>query len=285
MGQGLTTMDLATARQLLADKAARTIAVGDRVSFTTGGLVSKYDTAGGIVVRIARDGRYVVRTLLRAELYVDPELCYFVPTALDDARTQGLELIAAYVVRKAEAEAQLLEDLAPAEAGTLPLELPAPAAGTVIVDELPLEFTTGDTIAVVPCSGAKLPTAAPAGELYVGSFHRIARQAGAAMAARGDADRVVILSALHGLLELDERVAPYDVTVGDAAAVAVEVLAAQLEGIRRVVALTPGAYTRLLAAACELADVELVTPLAGSRGIGEQRGRLARIRDAAQLAA
>jgi hypothetical protein len=116
------------------------------------------------------------------------------------------------------------------------------------------------TAVVVPCSGAKLAHAAPAGELYTGQLHRLARRAADALGGR-----VLILSALHGLLQLDELVEPYDVQVGDDR---------QL-GVRRVIALTPQRYTALLADAlgAELVDARL----ASASGIGVMRARLAAI--------
>lgn len=148
-------------------------------------------------------------------------------------------------------------------------------AQTAVQLELDVEPAPA-TVVVVPCSGAKLDRPAPARQLYTGSLHRMA-------AAAGDATghRVVILSALHGLLAGDDVVAPYDVRMTDADSIDAGELARQLiaAGRPRLVALTPGAYTRRLAEAAELAGCQLVTPLAGSRGIGEIRGRLARIRD------
>jgi hypothetical protein len=135
------------------------------------------------------------------------------------------------------------------------------------------------TLVVVNCTAAKADEPRPAGELYLGASYLFARGAADALAARTPGARVVILSALHGLLELDAVVAPYDVTFGDAGAITVDRLAAQLAGVTRVVALTPNRYTAALAAAADAAGVALEVPLAGCRGIGEQRGRLARIRD------
>lgn len=155
------------------------------------------------------------------------------------------------------------------------------------LDEHLADEPAGVELVVVPCSGAKLDEPAPAGRLYLGPNHRLARQAAATVAASTGA-RVVILSALHGLLDLDELVAPYDVTLDSSPTPAqVERVADQLRaaGATRVTALTTNRYTTLLRAAAGRAGVELVAPLAGCRGIGEQRGRLARLRDGRPLAA
>ncbi|MGV9310475.1 MULTISPECIES: hypothetical protein [unclassified Nonomuraea] len=45
----------------------------------------------------------------------------------------------------------------------------------------------------------------PAGELYTGSYHRAARRAADALT--HDGGRVLNLSALHGLVELDQMLA------------------------------------------------------------------------------
>jgi len=129
---------------------------------------------------------------------------------------------------------------------------------------------------VIPCGRAKLDEPAAAGDLYTGSQHRLARQAADRIAA-DTGGRVVILSALHGLVDLDRVLEPYDVTIGDEGAIRPDWVRWQLVdmGARTVIALTPNGYTDLLRSAGR----GLVEPLAGSVGIGEQRGRLARLRD------
>jgi hypothetical protein len=154
---------------------------------------------------------------------------------------------------------------------------------------------------VIPCSGAKLPHAAPAGELYTGSWHRLARQAADALAAR-EGGEVQVLSALHGLLQLDAVVEPYNVTIrelerrprpGELDAhpggsrelgerVARQLIAA---GATEAVALLPGAYLRVLEHAAlrvwVAKDVRLpvIAPLVGLTGVGYQRQRLSELRD------
>lgn len=158
------------------------------------------------------------------------------------------------------------------------LRVTAPAADVVDLDDEPAPAAV--PLVVVPCGRAKLDHAAPAGRLYVGGLHRLARQAAETIAA-GIGGRVVILSALHGLVDLAQELEPYDVTIGDADAIEPARLAAQLAELApsRVVALTPNAYTAALLAAADAHAVPLVAPLAGSRGLPEQRGRLAALRD------
>ena len=138
-------------------------------------------------------------------------------------------------------------------------------------------------VVVVPCSAEKRaqdPAAGvyayPAGELYLGSFHRYARTHAARLGAE-----VLILSAGSGLLPLDRMTPPYDkkITDKDSIISTPGLIARQaalfglLDPDTVVVSLCPAAYTAVLASAIP----ELVTPLAGSRGIGEQRGRIARL--------
>jgi hypothetical protein len=58
---------------------------------------------------------------------------------------------------------------------------------------------------LIACSAAKLDRAAPAAQLYTGQAFRLAMAA----AARADAD-VFILSAMHGAVEPDQTLTPYD---------------------------------------------------------------------------
>ena len=179
----------------------------------------------------------------------------------------------------------------------------APATRTVVakldrgraivrVDEQPAQLEdlavdrTPLTLLVVPCSGAKLEQPAPARDLYRGTLTTMGLAAcsvveGSAEHGTGHAGvRTMILSALHGLLDLDTVVAPYDVRMGASESISTAELANQLRatGATRLVALTPNAYTNALRAACELAGVQLVAALEGCRGIGDQRGRLAQLR-------
>lgn len=130
----------------------------------------------------------------------------------------------------------------------------------------------GPDVVVVPCGGRKLRTPAPAGDLYVGSYHRACRRAAAALAPR----QTLILSARHGLVDLDQVLAPYDMTLGDPDAVTADHVAAQADqlGLRYA----PGVVVlagRRYVAAIRLAWPHALDPLAGSRSMGEQLARLA----------
>ncbi|MEU3551268.1 DUF6884 domain-containing protein [Streptomyces longwoodensis] len=131
-------------------------------------------------------------------------------------------------------------------------------------------------VVVIPCSGPKLDHAAPAGQLYVGKLHTHARRTADALTAHGGT--VLVLSALHGFLPLDQVVEPYDHTWEDAGSVTVEELRAQATELglteAEVVLLTPSRYTQRAAAVWPQAS----TPLA-HLGIGRQRGRLTAMRE------
>lgn len=82
-------------------------------------------------------------------------------------------------------------------------------------------------VLIVPCSMGKLDVpVAPAGEMYVGSYHVAARRAAAAASADGSA-QVLILSAKFGLLRDDDRILHYDLRAGNSGTVSPQVLARQ----------------------------------------------------------
>ncbi|MEW1551337.1 DUF6884 domain-containing protein [Streptomyces tsukubensis] len=141
------------------------------------------------------------------------------------------------------------------------------------------EAPTGPLV-IVPCGSAKLNRKAPAGELYVGPYHRSCREAADALTA--DGGTVLILSALYGLVTLDQEIEPYDVQMGQLGSVAVEKLREQarelgVDGAREVVVLAGEKYT---AAALEVWP-DASTPLAGLGGMGYQRQYLAMLAERA----
>lgn len=73
-------------------------------------------------------------------------------------------------------------------------------------------------IYIIPCGAAKLDTPAAAADLYTSSTFKMALQAALAQV-DGDRDSVLILSALHGLIDLDTIIEPYDVKMGDDGAI------------------------------------------------------------------
>ncbi|MFG1976954.1 DUF6884 domain-containing protein [Nonomuraea fuscirosea] len=141
------------------------------------------------------------------------------------------------------------------------------------------------TVVIVPCGGKKADTTSPvpAGELYTGSYHRAARRAADALTSGGG--RVLILSALHGLVTLDQPLLPYELRAGQPGTVTGATLRDQAQALgitdADVTVLGGRAYVEL----ARQVWPELDAPLAGTRGIGEQMSRLAAIYTPAQAPA
>ncbi|MBA0053469.1 hypothetical protein E0L36_22095 [Streptomyces sp. AJS327] len=134
---------------------------------------------------------------------------------------------------------------------------------------------------VIPCSGKKLDHAAPARELYRGSYFRACWRTAAALA--GDDDLVLILSARHGLAPVDKVLEPYDAQFGNRSAVSDRVLAAQarllgIEHAREVTVLAGSAYVRAVRTVWPHAKA----PLTGLN-IGKQLQLLNELRTKAEL--
>lgn len=142
---------------------------------------------------------------------------------------------------------------------------------------------TGTAIVVIACGAAKLDTTAPAGKLYTSEHFALMLRA-ARRVAEQQSGRVLILSALHGLVELDTELAPYDVKMGDAGSIASVDLAHQLAAIApsTITTLLPRAYRAVLDEAARLAGApDLIDLFAEAPGIGYQRGVAARLLSAA----
>ena len=130
---------------------------------------------------------------------------------------------------------------------------------------------------IVPCGLRKRHgvEAVPAGALYLGTYHRLCQQAARRLT---PLDNIRILSGLHGLLDLDTVIAPYEMRLGEPGSVTADTVheqaAAQgLLDAKDVIVLAGRDYSRIVTTVFPHAR----TPLAGSRGIGEQQQRLARI--------
>lgn len=138
---------------------------------------------------------------------------------------------------------------------------------------------------VIPCGGAKTEGPNRASELYIGSMFRDALNTARQLV---DDDRILILSALHGLVRLDTILEPYDVKMGDSESVTAKTLQAQARAHNlagRVLQLLPNAYRDALETALVGFDMELVAAYAGCRGIGQQKAVLAGLRREALVAA
>ncbi|WP_406373576.1 hypothetical protein OH781_38985 [Streptomyces sp. NBC_01550] len=131
-------------------------------------------------------------------------------------------------------------------------------------------------LVVIPCGNRKLGRRTRAADMYVGSYHRACRKAADAL----QPDQLLILSARYGLLDLDNVIEPYDTPHGAADAITDQVLLKQatLRDILRldpVVALGGARHVSLVRTIWPHAR----TPLAGTRGMGEQMARLAVLRN------
>ncbi|MGC5000587.1 DUF6884 domain-containing protein [Streptomyces sp. DT195] len=135
------------------------------------------------------------------------------------------------------------------------------------------ETPTGPLV-IIPCGSTKLDRKAPAGELYVGSYHRSCREAADALTA--DGGTILVLSALYGFVTLDQEIEPYDLRMGQPGSVTVEQLRRQaremgVDGAQEVVVLAGETYTDAVLQVWPDAS----TPLAGLGGMGYQRQYLA----------
>lgn len=138
------------------------------------------------------------------------------------------------------------------------------------------------TYFVVACGARKGSAPAPARDLYTGSLFRhvlkgVEAEAKATARDLGRPVTVLVLSAAHGLVTLDEVLAPYDVRMGQPGAVTVEQVAdtAADLGIEfgdEVYAFLPAAYREVLAEALAADDVTVHDTYEAAPGIGYHRG-------------
>ncbi|WP_439082106.1 DUF6884 domain-containing protein [Streptomyces sp. WL006] len=135
-------------------------------------------------------------------------------------------------------------------------------------------------VVVIPCSGAKRDAPAPAGELYIGSYHRACRATADALTQ--DSGLTLVLSARYGLVPLDRVLGPYEMTLSDRGAVNDLTLQAQarklgIDAAQDVTVLAGAAYVT----AARTVWPHAVAPLAGL-GIGKQLQRLRDLRARAE---
>ncbi|MGW2938190.1 DUF6884 domain-containing protein [Streptomyces sp. NPDC001156] len=131
-------------------------------------------------------------------------------------------------------------------------------------------------LVVIPCGSRKLGWPAQAADMYVGSYHRACRKAADAL----QPERLLILSARYGLLDLDDVIEPYDTPHGAADAITARGLLEQATA-RDIVFLDP---VVALGGARHVSLVRTVwpharAPLAGAGGMGQQMARLAALRE------
>lgn len=141
---------------------------------------------------------------------------------------------------------------------------------------------TTPPLVIVGCGATKHPTRAPAGQMYLGGYHRACRRVAAQVT---NPARTRILSALHGLLTLDAVIDPYDLRMGQPGSTTVDQVRAQAasEGLldaETVIVLAGSAYANVVKAVWPHAH----TPLAGVGGLGKQLAALAKMADQPRLA-
>ena len=128
-------------------------------------------------------------------------------------------------------------------------------------------------VVVIACAAEKQQQAAPARELYTSRNFRLNLRAAEKLAAE-QGGRVLILSALHGLIEPDAVIEPYNLHMKQAGAIGTAELAQQLNstGTGQATCLLPKHYLAALTrAAHELSGVEVTSLYPAGKGIGYQR--------------
>ncbi|MEU1221284.1 DUF6884 domain-containing protein [Streptomyces microflavus] len=139
-------------------------------------------------------------------------------------------------------------------------------------------------VVIIACGDEKKPIPDarrqgwPAGELYIGRYHRSLRLAADALT---HSDLILILSAFHGLVPLDRDLHPYDVTLNDERAVTEKKVAEHTGAAglfdADVIFLGGKDYADLVRPSVP----HLLTPLTG--GMGEHRGQCKRAREDSAL--
>lgn len=236
------------------------------MTFAPGQLVRILHTAPDIGkdqgIAIVRTVNPVTVTVRRLQ---DDRICLVDPRHLMDDEVRQGHPVGWFARQTGAPEADLVDTAAPA-----PVEPVAETVAQPALFEVPAQ--AAQRVVIVPCGARKLDRPAPAAQLYTGPLFRSAY---AAAARTGD--RILILSALHGLVDPLEVLTPYNVRLGDPESITPGELAAQAArmGVTRadVTVLGGRDYVELARTVWPSADA----PLAGSRGIGDMRGRLARM--------
>lgn len=130
-----------------------------------------------------------------------------------------------------------------------------------------MQKNTNDTIVVISCGARKRPGIHPAKALYTGAYFRACL--GWALSVAKPAD-IYILSAKYGLLALDDRIASYDVHIGQQNAIAFNAIYQQVvdRGLadKKCIAVGGRDYTGI----CKRIWKDCITPLEGKGRQGNQ---------------
>lgn len=100
-------------------------------------------------------------------------------------------------------------------------------------------------IIVIPCGSKKRPNRSPAWNLYTGGYFRANLAWARSMTS---SEEIFILSALHGLISLDDEIEPYDLLMGKPGCVRPSLVQEQAArfGLSEVIALGGSKYITTL---------------------------------------
>lgn len=154
------------------------------------------------------------------------------------------------------------------------------AAATGAITTRKLKLNQKSDFVIIPCGNTKLDTAAPASEFYTGSMFQDSLRTARKLFSD---DRIYVMSAKHGIIPLDKVLEPYDVKLGMEGSINASTLADSLDeaGIEgTITSLLPKMYDQLFTEAAG-GKFEIDHHFEGSRGIGDQKARLSKLRDSA----
>lgn len=122
-------------------------------------------------------------------------------------------------------------------------------------------------IVIIPCGAKKQSVPVPAYAMYLGAYYKACLRYALSISKQDD---IFILSAKHGLLALDDPIAPYNLRMGEVGSVTTQQIRDQAlqRGIlnEQVVGIGGRDYTDIL---CQV-WADCITPLQGVGGIGKQ---------------
>ena len=141
----------------------------------------------------------------------------------------------------------------------------------------PVDGAAAQHVVLVACGARKTEQPSEAGSLYVGGYHRAARRAADALTAYGTSGLILIISARHGLLDLNQVIAPYEQRLGRIGSITARTLHRQAgeRGLldSTVTVLAGRGYVELARRVWPSA----AAPLLDVGGIGQQLAALSRI--------